>query len=70
MKRFIAVLLLAVLITGVYSADEDETGASGDKPAAEQADNKAVKKEKKLSETFIPSEEISEDLSVPFPADI
>ena len=73
MKRFISVILLAALFTVAYGADEGGTGADsadgGDKPG-EQTQQQPAQKEKKISETFIPSEEISEDLSVPFPVDI
>ena len=70
MKRIVLIALLTSLALVAYGADEDEKPTTDNQPAAEKTDKQAPKKEKKISETFTPSEEISEDLSVPFPVDI
>ena len=70
MKRLILIILFTLLLPAAHGADENKKDASVTKPATEQKEKPEAKKEKKISETFVPSEEISEGLSVPFPVDM
>jgi len=71
---YMLILILAVSLVSAQDAQQDERKPVAaettqqqisPEPAAAPADDKA-----KTSDTFIPSEEISEDLSVSFPVDI
>ena len=63
-------MLITLLAATAHGADDNKKEASGNKPATEQPEKQPATKEKKISKTFVPSEEISEDLSVPFPVDM
>ena len=81
-KRIIATLCLPLVLLPAASsisqpndsaeADaQNSSVASEDEKLKEKAKSKSVAKSKKdVSDDFIPSEEISEDLSVSFPVDI
>ncbi|MGH8246161.1 MAG: hypothetical protein ACREUU_06990 [Gammaproteobacteria bacterium] len=76
--RQLGILMTALLLTGsARAADNAATHEQPDQPPAVQ--EKEAEPEKPSTEeqagvttpdTFTPSEEISEDLSVPFPVDI
>jgi hypothetical protein len=70
MKPIVFAILLSLPVLLAYGADEGGKHTSDNQAASEQAKDNTPKKEHRVSETFTPSEEISEDLSVPFPVDI
>ena len=78
MKRLLYTLLLALSCSLTVGAEEHSTDQQHDRPAAtaatgeQQPATAAVTPEPKVQtpESFTPSEEISEDLSVAFPVDI
>jgi hypothetical protein len=77
--RNVTLALATGLLAAVVSlAQQDETAEQPQVKSEDEASVKAkgdsarapARKEKASDDDFVPSEEISEDLSVPFPADI
>ncbi|MBQ0719324.1 MAG: hypothetical protein KBT88_13215 [Gammaproteobacteria bacterium] len=56
--------------TAAKTSAIEETTTTGENAAEQQAPRQAPSKKSKSSSRFKPSEEISEDFSVPFPVDI
>lgn len=76
-------LLMAILLTGLFAVAEepassppDPAAASGEKTASDKNSDKneatqnSESRQRPKAPEFDPSEQISEDLSVPFPVDI
>jgi len=73
----LAVCGCALLLAGVMPRAASEERESADAPTAEQTERKDADDvedsgadEEKSPEVFTPSEDISEDVAVPFPVDI
>ncbi len=77
-KRLILLLMLTLVSTGTWAQQETGDSAAKDSATTEEKQTKTedTSKEKpekapqKSTDTFNPTEEISEDLSVSFPVDI
>lgn len=73
--RGLAIILYALLPLGVVSQEPEEPPPPAatdqeERTAMETAPSPASGNGDKVDEPFLPSESISEDLSVPFPVDI
>lgn len=66
---FLGLLALALLLTASFAEETDER-AEGSETQSQEAATSSSSTSSSPNATFIPSEEISEDLSVSFPADI
>ena len=70
----ITIFILALIWVGFLSAQTDdspdETKSSTKNTPTEASNNQETRKPKPKDKVFIPTEEISEDTSVPFPVDI
>jgi hypothetical protein len=73
-KLIFLILVISIMtMQGSFSQTEENTEPEETvKPESEDKNNKETSPETKseISKTFIPSEDISEDLSVAFPVDI
>jgi hypothetical protein len=69
--RKLSLLLVAGMLLSTTAAQETTTPPDGERPAEqEQPITPVATPRQSPGDTFIPSETISEDLSVPFPVDI
>lgn len=69
--RNLFLLIYFLLLSTAYAQDEAERPEIENTPAEQAQDNRMTTSSSDASdESFIPSEIISEDLSVPFPVDI
>ena len=73
MKRKIIVLLVVSLLSTFNGRAQEDDTAPDEKPVPSQQETagpETTPEQVRPNEQFVPSETISEDLSVPFPVDI
>ena len=73
MVRFQFIFAMLLLLSGPVMLSAEDTAVTETEISEQTPDQENVKGEQESpgsSDTFTPSEEISEDFSVPFPADI